>query len=325
MRPGLRAIADRNGGVFTRKDAVASGYTERELKTLTGHRGAWVVLRRGAYAEREVYDACAEDGRYLLRVRAAAVTMRRDAVMTHSSAAATLGMPTRPRWHALVHTTRPDVRGSRTENGVKHHLGSLDEGDLVLVAGLRVTGPARTGADVGREFGFEDGVVGCDAALRLGATRADLARVLDVMTHWPDVTNARAAVRVADGGAETIGESLLRVMLLELDIGVPETQFVVSDGNRTTYVDLRVGPHLFEFDGRIKYVERERGGVADRPVNEIVWSEKKREDWVRRTSGDLGMSRVIWTEMFGAERARTKRRLYAEFMESVRRHGGAAT
>ncbi|MGH8964494.1 MAG: hypothetical protein ACRDXB_04075, partial [Actinomycetes bacterium] len=172
-------MADRNCGVFTRKDAVACGYTERELKTLTGHRGAWVVLRRGAYVERALYDACTDDGRYLLRVRAAAATMRRDAVMTHSSAAAALGIPLRPRWHELVHTTRPDVRGSRTENGVKHHLGSLDERDLVVVAGLRVTGPARTGVDLGREFGFEDGVVGCDSALRLGATPADLERVLD--------------------------------------------------------------------------------------------------------------------------------------------------
>jgi hypothetical protein len=37
---------------------------------------------------------------------------------------------------------------------------------------------------------------------------------------------------VADGGAASVGESLLRLLVLELDIGRPETQFVVREGWR---------------------------------------------------------------------------------------------
>ena len=42
------------------------------------------------------------------------------------------------------------------------------------------------------------------------------------------MTRARAAAAVADGGAQTIGESLTRLLVLELDIGKPETQFDVE-------------------------------------------------------------------------------------------------
>lgn len=321
MRPELRARASANGGVFTRQDAVDCGCTERELKTLTGHRGAWVVVRRGCYAERALWESLDDDGRYLLRVRAVSLSLTRHAVISHASAAVVLEMPVRPRWRELAHVTRPGVRGSRTESGVKHHLGSLDDTDLVVVGGLQVTGPARTALDVAREHGFEDGVVAADAALRLGATRKDLAASLEVMTCWPRVTAARAAVEVADGGAQTIGESLLRLMVLELQIGVPESQFVIVEGGKRAEIDLRVGRHLFEFDGQIKYLGRDRGGVADEPPEDVVWREKQREDWVRRANGGYGMSRVVWREMFGPARRATLRRLYDEFSATLRRFG----
>lgn len=323
MRPALRAIAAANGGVFTRRDAVECGYTERELKTMTGHRGAWVVVRRGCYAERSVWEDLAEDGRYLLLVRAAQLAMSLDAVVSHGSAAAALGMPLRPRWRDLAHVTRPGVRGCRTENGVKHHLGAVPEGDVVTVDGVRATAPARTALDLAREHGFEDGVVAADAALRLGATRDDFARTLGLMRSWPGVTAARAAAELADGGAQTIGETLLRLMVLELRIGTPQTQFVIEEGGRRAEIDLRVGRHLFEFDGRIKYVGRTAGGVADEPPEQVVWREKQREDWVRRAHGGYGMSRVVWHEMFGAARKATLRRLFEDFQATSRRFGDA--
>ena len=40
---------------------------------------------------------------------------------------------------------------------------------------------------------------------------------------------------------------------------------------------MRIGCHVFEFDGRVKYRRTEDGGVADRPPDEVVWEEKKRE------------------------------------------------
>ncbi|CAN5424277.1 hypothetical protein BH10ACT10_BH10ACT10_10240 [soil metagenome] len=138
------------------------------------------------------------------------------------------------------------------------------------------------------------------------------------------MTRARAALRVADGGAQNVGESLLRLMVLELDVGVPETQYVVREGSRWAAVDVRVGRHLFEFDGRVKYLDREQGGVADRPVTQVLWEEKQREDWLRRAQGGHGMSRVVWSEMFGTERGRTVRRLAREYAQTRSRFGREA-
>lgn len=326
MRPRLAAICTRNGGVVTRRDAVASGYTERELKTLTGHSGDWVVVRRGCYAPRKLWDSLDDDGRYGLKVRAAFLVQTVPAVVSHTSAAVLLGLPMRPRWRELVHVTRPGVTGSRTENGVKHHLAGFGAADLAPDDPWRprITSLARTGVDIAREHGFEDGVVAMDAALRAGATKEQMWQVLGRMTCWPHVTRAREAVRIADPGAESIGESLLRLMVWELEIGEPQTQYAVVDGSRVTYADLRVRRHLFEFDGRVKYVGRDRGGVASRPVEDVLWDEKKREDWMRRAAGGHGMSRVTWDEMFGTVRARTLHRLRSEFWQTEERFGREA-
>jgi hypothetical protein len=259
-----------------------------------------------------------------MRVRAAVLCATIPATVTHSSAAAFLGLPMRPRWRELVHVTRPGVRGGRTEGGVKHHLARFLPGETQTTAGLTTSSLAWTAMDIGREFGFEDAVVAADAALRLGATRAQLRSVLEVMTCWPRVTQARDAAEVADGGAESIGETLTRLLVLELDIGIPETQFTIVDRGRIARVDLRVRRHLFEFDGKVKYLGRDRGGVADKPPEQIVWEEKQREDWVRNHDGGYGMSRIIWSELLGRLREDTKRRLTREFWESEHRYGHLA-
>ena len=321
MNPGLRAVASSQGGLFTRRQAAASGCSERELKTRTGARGDWAVVRRGVYCERTLWDASNHDERYRLRVRAATLTAATPAVISHSSAAAHLDIPLSPHWTALVHVTRPGVTGSRTEGGVKHHLAAYTDTELTSVAGLTCTGLARTAVDIGRDLGFTDGAIAADAALRLGATKHELESVLERMWSWPYVTRARSAVKVADGGAQSIGETLLRLVLLELGIGEPETQFVVEDGGRRAAVDIRIRRHLFEFDGKVKYLGRERGGVADVPPEQVVWEEKRREDWLRNHDGGYGMSRVVWSELLGRAREETKRRLTWEFNQSQSRYG----
>jgi hypothetical protein len=141
------------------------------------------------------------------------------------------------------------------------------------------------------------------------------------MCSWPNITAARSAIAVADGGAANIGETLLRLLVLELELGTPETQFHVVDGSREAWVDLRLRRHFIEFDGRVKYLGRESGGVADRSPERVVWDEKRREDWLRDHDGGHGMSRVIWPELFGAARAATKQRLRRAVIESDNRYG----
>ena len=164
----------------------------------------------------------------------------------------------------MPHITRPGVLGSRTKSGVKHHKAVFHPRQVLQVNGFLVLDHARTAVDIAREHGSPHGVVACDAALRLGAVVGQLERALLPMRNWPHVKRARAAVDLADPGAESLGETLARMLVEELGIGRPQTQFGITDGRREAWCDLRVGRHVFEFDGRIKYQRRQDGGVATR-------------------------------------------------------------
>lgn len=87
MTPELRAVANSQLGVVSRAQARDAQMTERQLKTAVGPHGAWVVVRRGAYAERWEWDGADEAQRYLMRVSAANLMARQHYVLSHSSAA----------------------------------------------------------------------------------------------------------------------------------------------------------------------------------------------------------------------------------------------
>ncbi len=319
----LHAHAREQGGVFTRKQAVQAGATERQVKTALGPRGAWVVVRRGVYAERATWDAADDAARHLMRVRAAVLNAEEPHVLSHTSAAVVHGLDCRPHWRELVHLSHPGVRGGRTEGGVKHHPADVPPHQVVTVEGLRVTDLARTGVDVAREHGVEDGVVALDQVLRRGVRRGAVRQVLEGMRYWPHVTRARAALELADPGAANPGESLARMLVVELGVGRPQTQVVVEDEQRRAQVDLLLEGHVFEFDGRQKFVGRSRGGWAPESVEDALWDEKQREDWLR--SLGFGVSRIVWADLFGTRRVETITRLRREFEVTQRwRHEAGA-
>ncbi len=314
----LASVAAQQGGCFTRTQALDLGATERALKTALGPRGPWVPVRRGVYAERHHWDAADDAGHHVMRVWAAHLTSWRDDPFSHTSAAAVHGLDCRPHWRELLHLSHPDVRGGRTEGGVKHHPAHVPDHQVESVGGLLVTDLARTAVDIAREHGTEDGVLACDQVLRRGVSRPQLAGVLEQMRSWPHVTQARAAVDLADAGAANIAESLTRLLVIELGHGRPQTQVLVEDGGRRAYLDLLLRGHAFEFDGHVKFIGRERGGFAD-DLERVLWAEKQREDWLR--SLGFGISRVVWADLFGVRRRHTLRRLDREFRATQARLG----
>jgi hypothetical protein len=320
MRPLLRALASRQGGLFTRMQAVEAGCTECELRTMTAVHGPWVVVRRGVYCERELIEAMTSYGdRMRLVDRAVHLTAATEHVMSHDSAGRAWRIPMLDPVHELSHLTRSGVGGTRTERGVKHHLTRVDLPGVEIVDGMPVTSLPRTAVDLAREHGLPTGVAACDHVLASGIRRAALLSEVERMWSWPYITRARAAVDLADPGAESIGESLLRLVVIELGLGDCETQFPVRLAGGVAWTDLRVGCHVFEFDGRVKYRRSDQGGVAQRPVEDVVWDERNRE---REILGEgLGVSRVIWNELFGVARDRLKLRLRSEYVDTARRLG----
>lgn len=319
MHPALLGLMAAQHGLVTRPQVLAVGVEAREISRLL-RTGGWTAVRRGVYADGQWWDSLDEyDGRPRARVRAASLRATRRHVVSHHSAALFLEMPVLRQVPPYVHLTRPRVTGSRAEHGVKHHLAPYHPDQVVTVDGLPVLDAARTAADIARESGVVAGVAAADSALRLGATTDDLWAAAAPMTCWPNVTRVKAAFRLADAGAESLGESLLRLLVLELGIGTPETQFGLRHDGHEAWCDLRVGRHVFEFDGRVKYRLPDEGGFATGSGGEVLWEEKQRQDWI--CGFKIGMSRIVWEDFWGARREQALRRLRREYADTVARFG----
>lgn len=308
MRPELVALVAKQGGVFLRRQALACGYSAQEVR-IALRRRVWVPIRRGAYAEASVVDGSSGVERHVLRVRAVSLALEEPWAVSHNSAALVHELPTWGTDLSAVHMTRTKVHGARTEAGVKHHLATLPSGSLVIAGGILTTGLARTATDVAREFGREPGVVCMDAALGRGVSEAKMHRVVEELGQWPGACAAKAAASVADGRAESPGESRTRLLVAECGLPAPRLQAVVTDGDFAARVDMLIDEYslIIEFDGRAKY-GRGRDGVDARVSDgDLVWAEKLREDRLR----ELGFEvvRLVWADLEGPRRALAKRRL----------------
>lgn len=309
MRPHLRADAVLQRGLFTREQCRRAGYTRTELRALLAEHGPWLVVRRGVYAERATWEATPPRERPALRDLAAHLMMTSEHVMSHDSAARALGIPILRPTQELSHVTREGVGGSRTEHGVKHHLTRIDLGDTLDVAGLRVTGPARTALDLAREHGLEMGVGAIDHVRHHGVSLAELEREVQTMWSWPGVRRVREALGLSDARAESLAESLGRLLLVEMGFDDIDVAWPIVIGGRILWVDLRIGCHLVEIDGLQKLLTPDQGGFA--PSTRAALQALAQRQAAICAEG-LGMSRVVWVDLFGRDRERAKRQLAAE-------------
>lgn len=298
-------------GLITHQQALAAGLLARDVAALLAS-GEWVRLRRGVYADGEAY-AAAEPFREapMLRMRAVVLAVGAEPVFTHDSAAIVhrLGVPdarTSP-----PHIARVDHRATRTSGGIITHGAPVGREHVMRVDGFLVTHPARTALDMARLHGVWPGMAACDAALRHGVTRADLERAAELMRGWPHKRRIDRAIELADPGAESYLESLARGLVIELGVGTPQTQFGITDGNREAWCDLRLGRHLFEADGLLKYDEDPQGALRE---------EKARQDFL--SGFKLGASRITAYDCLGGRRA-ALRRLGREYDDTCRRFGSS--
>ncbi|MDN4162402.1 type IV toxin-antitoxin system AbiEi family antitoxin domain-containing protein [Nocardioides abyssi] len=324
MHPQIAGLLRTAPHLVTRRQAIALGMTEREVDRLV-RTGAWVAVRRGVYADRaHVAGLVARSARQRLHDDAVALTTRIQHVRSHDSAAVVWGLavplPARPVAHVTVPVpaiARSRPQRCRSRHDVKHHLAPYGMADRpAVVDGAPVLGLARTAVDMAREHDLATGIAAVDGALRAGVTRSDLDAVLERMHCWPHVNRVRQAIDLGDAGAESLGESLARVLVLQLGRGRPHTQFGLCRDGRTGFADLRVGRHLIEFDGRLKY---HRGLGGGRSPEQVVWDEKVRQDWF--CSYQLGMSRLVWSDVIGPGTVAALDRLEREVSATEARFG----
>jgi hypothetical protein len=318
MRPQLQAIAGSQGGVFFRRQALACGYSDMEIRELKRTR-EWLAVRRGAYVEARLAPPTGDtEGWHRVRTLAVLHHVHVPSVASHTSAVGLLGLPHWGTDLSHVYLTRSRRHAGRIEAGVSHHEAELPDWQTTTVAGVACTNGARTAWDVGREFGFEAGVVVGDAVLRIGrqnvrralgppgpqagATRDDLNRLARLMGDWPKARAATEAFAFADPGAESIGESLARMFVVALGFPAPRTQVVIESDGFVARVDMLVDAldWVIEFDGRQKY--RRTRDDCDPVVDDgdIVWAEKLREDALRGLGTHV--SRLVWADLFSSRR-----------------------
>lgn len=277
-----------------RRDALADGFSDRELARLTG-TGRWQRLRRGAYWLGDSPDD--RIVRHRLLVHATVRGLKRPAVVSHQSAAVLLGLPLWRVSLQTVHVTRRPRASSDVGRLLRCHVARLRDEEVIEVDGLEVTSPTRTALDLARSLPFESAVVAVDGALheQLVDPHQLRERLFDI-AGTPGSRSAARVVGFADGRSESVGESRSRVLFQRLDLLPSTLQLPIRtvDGIRLGRVDFgweeqRV---VGEFDGRVKYGRLLRPGQSP---GDVVFEEKQREDAIRGEG--WGMVRWTWADI----------------------------
>lgn len=325
MNTRVIALMSTQAGLVTRLQALEAGMSADQVDRLVRTK-VWTAVRKGVYAESARVAALdSRRSERLLRDRAASLRIRSPHVISHHSSAYLLDLDVlHERPEARTHVTRLGIVGSHQRHGVTHHRAPYDEQSVVTAQGLRLLDAARTACDIARDQGYLAGRVAAESALRVGTTAAELAGVAAGMAGWPYVTTVKDALASASPETDSVGETLAAELVTSLGFGVPAHQFGLTADGRSAWCDLRLGRHMFEFDGRAKYMRIDEGGFASSSPDEVVWFEKKRQDWV--CGFKLGMSRLTWDEAFTIVRGgpvleRVQSRLRREYLETCRLYG----
>jgi len=290
-------LAD-DDGILLRRDALLAGVDDKALAHSV-RAGRIVRLRQGAYALRPRWDEADAVGRHRLLVSAVRQQYRgEDVALSHVSACLEQGGPSWRLDLSHAHLTHLDGRGGRRGARIVHHHGECLVGDLTRDAAGWVTSPTRTALDTASTAEREPAVAVLDWYLHNGLTTSeDLAEGFRRMTTWPHTLALQIAVRLADGSAESVGETRTRLLLRDQRLPQPVPQFEVfhPSGRLAGRVDFAWPEQrtMLEFDGKEKYLRFRRPGES---IEEAVLREKRREDQLRELTG-WTMVRLTWADL----------------------------
>lgn len=204
--------------------ARAAGISDKQLR----HRGV-VRLSRDTYVPASLTHALHT------RLPAVLLTAPTGAVVSHVTAAALWGLeiPLQPRTDGPVDLTVPP--GSRAENRADRriHRSDLPPDDATRRRSLPVTTPARTWRDLAGVLQPAALLAVTDQLLAGLCARADLERQLARRPRGRGCARARAVLPVADSRSESPMESVLRWLIHEAGLPMPDLQVdVFANGGR---------------------------------------------------------------------------------------------
>jgi hypothetical protein len=312
----LEHLADSRG-VVLRRDVIALGLNDNWLARMVKAKELMRV-RQGAYVLRQRWTDAAKVERHLML--ASAVLRQYDdrpVAASHVTACVMHGGPTWGLDLSRVHLTSLNGISERNQAKVVHHRGVCRVGDVTRHDGHWVTTAARTALDTACLAGRDAGVCVLDWYLHEGLTTwSELVTTFQAMKDWPDTLGLYRALHLSDGRSESVGETLLRLLIRNLGLPAPELQWEVlfPNGRVAGRVDMAWPEYglLLEFDGREKYRKYRRPGES---VEDALLREKSREDLLRELTG-FRMIRIVWQDLERPEA--TGRRIREQLARGVR-------
>lgn len=231
---------------FTYQQALRLGVAQNVLARLV-REGALRRVFRGVYIDASAPDTIEQ------RTRALRLAVPDSAVVTDETAAWLYGvdlyppskfatsMPSLSLSRLPDHTRvrRPEVMGGRR---------MLEDIDLRKFGDVVATTPLRTACDLGRSLPRVQALAALDALLRLGDFDRDrLLGEIERFRRRRGVVQLRLLAPIADGRAESVKESALRLLWLDAGLPTPELQIPIKDAWGREVFRLDLG------DSKIKY------------------------------------------------------------------------
>jgi hypothetical protein len=154
-----------------------------------------------------------------------------------------------------------DGHGRRRRVGVHGGKRDLTDDEIWTVEGIRVTSPVRTACDLACRRGRRQALAVLDAFMHhCGLTRADYRAMLPRFRGRRGCTQLRELIEHADGRAESLRESWVRMEIIDAGLPVPEPQvWVRLPGLGRLRLDLayRGRKVVVEYDGEEHHSEDE--------------------------------------------------------------------
>jgi hypothetical protein len=194
---------------------VASGaLTAYELRT------GFVAIHRDIFVPR--------DGELTAigRARAAWLWSKRRGVIAGHSASALHGAKwiDARRAAEIIHDNR------HAPAGIRPWSDCIEDDELVQLAGMTATSPARTALDIACRFRLGQAVASVDALARATDLKmADVDLLAERYQGRRGIRQARRALSLVDAGAESPRETWLRLLLIRAAFPAPRTQIPVHD------------------------------------------------------------------------------------------------
>jgi hypothetical protein len=203
------------GVPFVGSEAVTSG-----ALAPYGLRARFMAIHRDIYVPRDTELTA------IVRARAAWLWSQRRGVVAGRSASALHGA----KWVDADCPAEIIYDNRHAPAGIRAWSDSIEDDEIVLLNGMKVTTPARTALDIGCRYRVDDAIAMIDALAR--ATHLKIDDVQQLAERYGGrrgVRCARAALPLVDAGAESPRETWLRLVLIRAGFPPPRTQIPIYD------------------------------------------------------------------------------------------------